>query len=78
MNRKYPVKLIALSGDPKVRTKRFKEENEPPPIDLNLYSVYRVDGPDIQKIVFGPTPKYRPLNPKSKEYKQVLEEAGNF
>jgi len=71
----YPVKLIAVSKDPKVKTKKFKEEHEPPPIDLNLYSVYRVAGLDIQKIIFGPTPEYLSIDPKSREYKMVKKAA---
>ncbi len=75
MSKKYPVKLIALSEDPKVKTKKFKEEHEPPPIDLNLYSVYKVSGSDIQKIIFGPTPEYLIIDPKSREYRRVKKAA---
>ena len=73
MSKKYAVKLIALSEDPKVKTKKFKEEHEPPPIDLNLYSVYKVDGSDIKKVIFGINPEYISIDPKSREYKRVKE-----
>jgi hypothetical protein len=64
-----------VSKDPRVKTATFEEEEEPPPIDLNLYSVYRVAGSNIQKIIFGPSPEYNSLDPKSREYKRVKKAA---
>ena len=76
MPKSLQAKLIALSLDPNVGKERLSREEQIYSMDPKLFSFYRISGRDVREII-GPH-AYVNLNPRSKEYRQALEEAGDF